>query len=171
MTELHTCLWLWSAHGKHTKSEGNKKYPPSDTTRFINADHSAAILEPFTASARRHTLSFQSPHFPSAPTAQSLENEPICGSAGVLTVDSSTTNSQLNWRLDRWCAPQVHLKSNERKVECDYTHKAVYHRWPWGKLRKWEEECESCKDEVEQEGKREGKKKGNRGKSTLDTLT
>ncbi len=34
MTELQMCLWLWSAYGKHSKSEGNQKYPPSDTNKF-----------------------------------------------------------------------------------------------------------------------------------------
>lgn len=173
MTELHTHTHVCGC-GQHMgsipRAKGTKNILPLTLTRLINA-----ILEPFTeknpSASQRHTLSFQSLHFPSAPSAQPRENKLICGSTGVWAVDSSTTTSQLSRRLDRWCSPRVHLKSNERRVEWDYTHKAVHHGRPRGKLRKWEKECESCKDEVEQEGIRERRKKGNRGKSKLDTLT
>lgn len=75
----------------------------------------------------------------------------------------STTNSQLNRRLDRWCSPQVHLKSNERKVEWDYAHKAVHHR---GKLRMWENVSATRMKGSKREYER--RERINGGKSKLD---
>ena len=93
MTELHTCLWLWSAYGKHSKSEGNRKYPPSDTNKFNKRRSLSRHLGAFPRRASR-TLSIPSPNFPSNPICsveweqnRSVARRPTPSSAGVSTGD------------------------------------------------------------------------------------
>ena len=150
---LHMCVcvfirwkdawkWLSCTHvcgcGQHMGSiprvRGTENIRPLTLTSLINADHSAAILEPFRGEkekkkyiSKSHTFHSKSQFSFKSHLLSRTSAKPICG---------STADSQLNWSLDRWCSPQVHLKSNERKVEWDYTHKALHRRWPREKVEK-----------------------------------
>lgn len=82
MTELHTCLWLWSAYGKHSKSEGNRKYPPSDTNKFNKRRSLSRHLGAFPRRKRKKKIHQQVAHFPfqvpiflQIPSAQSNERK------------------------------------------------------------------------------------------------